>query len=62
MCERKIEPGEFVFELFEESPRVLEVLGVKNNVVTVEIEHGVSIAHISNFRLATAEEIRRETQ
>lgn len=59
MNERKIEPGEFVFELFEEFPRVLKVLEVKNNVVTAETEEGFVMASINNFRLATAEEIEK---
>lgn len=57
MRERKIEAGEFVFELKENIPRVLKVLELRNNVVTAETKHGSCMAHVSNFRLATSKEI-----
>lgn len=62
MKERKFEAGVLVFELKEEKPRVLKVLELRNNVVTAETENGVCMAHVSNFRLASREEINERRQ
>jgi hypothetical protein len=53
----KFKVGDMVVPLFEEEPKILKVLEVREKTLTAETEHGFEISALCNYRHATSNEI-----